>query len=188
MIATTDFKRGKRILFQNEPYMIIDFMSVKPGKGGAYIKTKMKNMITNLIREETFRSGEKFEDPGLEYKDMQYLYTDGDIYHFMDLDSYEEHAFNKNQIEESLDFLKEQETFNIMYFQNKPIAVTPPMFINLKVIQAPPGVKGNSVQGGATKTIVLETGATILAPLFIQEGDILKIDTRTKEYIERINK
>ncbi len=168
--------------------MVIDFMSVKPGKGGAYIKTKMKNMITGLMREETFRSGEKFEDPGLEYKDMQYLYKEDNIYHFMDTDSYEQYSFNKNQIEEALDFLKEQESYNIMYFQNKPIAVTPPMFMELLVTDAPPGVKGNTAQGGASKPITLETGVVINAPLFIQEGDILKIDTRTKEYIERINK
>lgn len=188
MISTTDFKRGKRILFQNEPYMVIEFISVKPGKGGAYIKTKMKNMITGLIREETFRSGEKFEDPGLEYKDMQYLYNEDTIYHFMDLASYEQYSFNKSQIEEAMDFLKEQESYNIMYFQEKPIAVTPPMFMELLVTDAPPGLKGNTAQGGATKPIVLETGVTILAPLFVKEGDILKVDTRTKEYIERINK
>ncbi|HSW76270.1 MAG TPA: elongation factor P [Candidatus Saccharimonadales bacterium] len=188
MISTTDFKRGKKILFQNEPYMVVDFMSVKPGKGGAYIKTKMKNMITGLMREETFRSGEKFQDPGLEYKDMQYLYNEDNIYHFMDTDSYEQYSFNKDQIEEALDFLKEQESYNIMYFQNKPIAVTPPMFMELRVTDAPPGVKGNTAQGGASKPITLETGVVINAPLFIQEGDILKIDTRTNEYIERINK
>jgi len=168
--------------------MVLDYVSVKPGKGGAYIRTKMKNMITGLTHEETFRSGEKFEDPGLEYKDMQYLYEQNNLYSFMDLSSFEEYSFNKNQIEEALDFLKEQEVYNVIYFQNKPIAVNPPMFMELLVTDAPPGVRGNTAQGGATKTITLETGLVIQAPLFINEGDILKIDTRTNVYIERINK
>ena len=186
MISTTDFKKGKKILFDNQPYMILDYVSVKPGKGGAYIRTKMKNMITGLIHEETFHSGEKFEDPGLENKDMQYLYKQDELYDFMDLDSFEQYSFNASQIEEALDFLKEQETYNIVYFQDKPIAVHPPMFMNLKVIQAPPGVRGNTAQGGATKPITLETGLVLNAPLFIEEGDVLRIDTRTHEYIERV--
>jgi elongation factor P len=188
VISTTDFKKGKKILYENAPYMVLDYVSVKPGKGGAYIRTKMKNMITGLIHEATFRSGEKFEDPGLENKDMQYLYEQDGLYHFMDLDSYEQFSFNKNQIDEALDFLKEQETFNIVYFQSKPIAVNPPMFMQLKVTQAPPGIRGNTAQGGATKPVTLETGLVVQAPLFVQEGDLLKIDTRTNEYIERVNK
>lgn len=187
MISTTDFKKGKKILFDNQPYMILDYVSVKPGKGGAYIRTKMKNMITGLVHEETFRSGEKFPDPNLEYKEMQYLYNQNGLYDFMDLDSFEQYSFNEKQIEEAIDYLKEQATFSIIYFQDKPIAVNPPMFMNLKVIQAPPGVRGNTAQGGATKTITLETGLKIQAPLFIEEGDVLKIDTRTQEYIERVN-
>ncbi len=175
-------------MYENAPYMVLDYVSVKPGKGGAYIRTKMKNMITGLMHEVTFRSGEKFEDPQLEYKEMQYLYKEDELYQFMDLENYEQISFNKNQLEEAIDFLKEQETFNIIYFQNKPIAVNPPMFMNLLVTQAPPGIRGNTAQGGATKPITLETGLVIQAPLFIQEGDILKVDTRTHEYIERVNK
>lgn len=186
MISTSDFKKGRKILFRNEPYMVIDFMHVKPGKGGAYVRTKMKNMITGLMHEETFHSGEKFEDAGLEYKDMQYLYNDESMFHFMDLDSYEQVSLNKNQIEEAFDYLKEQAIYNALYFQNRLIAMAPPMFMELKVTDAPPGVKGNTAQGGATKTITLETGLKIQAPLFIEEGEILKVDTRTNEYIERI--
>lgn len=186
MISTSDFKKGRKILFQNEPYMVIDFVHVKPGKGGAYVRTKMKSLITGLMKEETFRSGEKFEDPGLEYKDMQYLYLDDNLYNFMDLESYEQFAFNKDQIEEALDFLKEQETYKIVYFQDKPIAVNPPMFMELLVKEAPPGVRGNTAQGAATKTITLETGLVLQAPLFVNEGDIIKVDTRDKQYIERV--
>lgn len=188
MISTTDFKKGKKILFNNAPYMVLDYVSVKPGKGGAYIRTKMKNMLTGLVHEETFRSGEKFEQPNLENKDMQYLYEDNGLYNFMDTETFEQFSFNKDQIEEALNFLKEQETFNIIYFNERPISVTPPMFMELKVIQTPPGVRGNTAQGGATKPATLETGLVLNVPLFVNEGDILKIDTRTTEYIERINK
>lgn len=188
MISTSDFKKGRKILFDNEPYMVIEFVHVKPGKGGAFVRTKMKNLITGLMREETFRSGEKFENPGLEYKDMQYLYLDGELYNFMDLESYEQFAFNKHQVEEALDFLKEQETYNIVYFQDKPIAVNPPMFMELKVTDAPPGVRGNTAQGAATKPITLETGLVLQAPLFVEEGDTVRVDTRTTEYMERVNK
>lgn len=186
VISASEFKKGKKILFQNEPYMVMEFVHVKPGKGGAFMRTKMKNLITGLMREETFRTEEKFEDPGLESKDMQYLYKDNGLYNFMDLESYEQFAFNENQVEEILDLLKEQTTYHIVYFQNKPISVTPPMFMELKVIDAPPGVRGNTAQGAANKTIKLETGLVIQAPLFVNEGDILKIDTRDSSYIERV--
>lgn len=186
MVSTSDFKKGRKILFRNEPYMVIDFTHVKPGKGGAYVRTKMKNMITGLMHEETFHSGEKFEDPGLEYKDMQYLYNDETLYHFMDLDSYEQVSLNKNQIEEAFDYLKEQSIYNALYFQGRLIAISAPMFMELKVTDAPPGIKGNTAQGGATKPVTLETGLVLHAPLFVEEGDILKVDTRTGEYIERI--
>ena len=186
MVTTSEFRKGKKILFDNTPFMVIEFVHVKPGKGGAFVRTKMKNMITGLLHEETFRSGEKFEDPGLEYKDMQYLYLQDGLYNFMDQESYEQISFNKEQVEEALDFLKEQEIYTILYFQDKPIAVNPPMFMNLKVVSTPPGVRGNTAQGGATKTATLETGLNIHVPLFVNEGDTIKVDTRTVEYIERV--
>lgn len=186
MVTTSEFRKGKKILFDNTPFMVIEFVHVKPGKGGAFVRTKMKNMITGLLHEETFRSGEKFEDPGLEYKDMQYLYLQDGLYNFMDQESYEQISFNKEQVEEALDFLKEQEIYTILYFQDRPIAVNPPMFMNLKVVNTPPGVRGNTAQGGATKTATLETGLNIHVPLFVNEGDTIKVDTRTVEYIERV--
>lgn len=188
MIATTDFKKGKKILFNNEPYMLLDYVSVKPGKGGAYIRTKMKNMLTGLVHEETFRSGEKFEIPDLEYKDMQYLYEQDGLYNFMDTENFEQLAFNKNQLDEALNYLKEQETYSVIYFNDRPIAVNPPMFMNLMVKETPPGVRGNSAQGGVTKPATLESGLVLNVPLFVNEGDMLKIDTRTGEYIERTDK
>lgn len=168
--------------------MVLDYVSVKPGKGGAYIRTKMKNMLTGLVHEETFRSGEKFESPDLETKDMQYLYEQDGLYNFMDTDSFEQLAFNKNQLDEAADYLKEQETYEVVYFNDRPIAVTPPMFMNLMVKETPPGVRGNSAQGGVTKPATMETGLVLNVPLFVNEGDVLKIDTRTGEYIERTDK
>ena len=188
MISTSDFRKGSKVLFRGEPYVVMDFQWVKPGKGGAYIRTKMKNMITGLVREETFRSGEKLETPDLEYRNMQYLYHDGDHYHFLDQDNYEQVSFDKDHVEEVENFLKEQEVYNVLYFSGKPIAVTPPLFMDLKVTETPPGVRGDTAQGGATKPATLETRMVIQVPLFVEEGDIIKIDTRDSQYIERVKK
>lgn len=188
MISTSDFRKGSKILFRNEPYVVVDFQWVKPGKGGAYIRTKMRNMITGLVHEETFRSGEKLEVPDLEYRDMQYLYHDDGHYHFLDQGNYEQVSLDKDQIEEIESFLKEQETYNVLYFSGQPIAVTPPLFMNLKVIETQPGVRGDTAQGGATKPATLETGLVVQVPLFVNEGEVIKVDTRDSNYIERIKK
>lgn len=186
MIATSDFRKGAKILFRNEPFLIIDFQHVKPGKGGAFVRTKMKNMITGLLLEETFRSGEKFEEPDLEYHDIQFLYSEEDFYHFMDQESFDQVTFNKKQISDILDYLKEQAIYNVLYFEGKPISVTPPMFMNLKVIETMPGVKGDTAQGAGSKPATVETGLVVQVPLFVVEGDVLKIDTREGIYIERV--
>ncbi len=186
MIATSDFKKGIKILYKDEPYMVLDYQHVKPGKGGAFVRTKMKNMITGFMREETFRSGEKFPSPDLEYKQMQYLYEDSGLYNFMDQATFEQVALNKSQIEDILDYLQEQIVYNILYFQDKPIAVTPPMFMELKVVETQPGVKGDTAQGAGTKPATLETGLVVQVPLFVDEGELIKVDTRSKEYIERV--
>lgn len=188
VIATSDFKKGSKILFRDEPYMVLDYAHVKPGKGGAFVRTKMKNMITGLIREETFRSGEKFESPDLEYREMQYLYNDGDNYQFMDQESFDQVGLSQAQLEDIIDYLQEQVIYTILYFNDKPIGVTPPMFMSLEVKETPPGVKGDTAQGAGTKPAKMETGLVVQVPLFIQEGEILKIDTRDGKYIERIKK
>ncbi len=188
MIATSDFRKGTKILYRGEPYMIVDFQHVKPGKGGAFMRTKMKNMITGLLLEDTFRSGEKFDAPDLEYRDMVYLYEDNGLYNFMDQDSYEQLAFTKDQIGETIDFLKEQVMYNILNFNDKPIAVTAPLFMELEVKETPPGVRGDTAQGGASKPATLETGLVIQVPLFVNEGDKIKVDTRDSSYIERVQK
>lgn len=186
MIATSDFKKGAKILFRDEPYMVLEFTHVKPGKGGAFVRTKMKNMITGLVREETFRSGEKFPSPDLEYKQMQYLYPEDSLYNFMDQETFEQVALGRDQIEDVLNYLKEQLVYTILYFQGKPIAVNPPMFIELEVKETMPGVRGDTAKGGATKPATLETGFVVQIPLFINEGDVVKIDTRDGSYMERV--
>ena len=188
MIATMDFKKGMKILYNNAPYTILDYHHVKPGKGGAFVKTKMRNMITGLIWEDTFRSGQKFDQPDLEYSDMQYLYSDGGLYHFMDQKTFDQVSFNKEQIEEVLDFLKEQEVYTVLNFEGKPITVTAPMFMEIVVKETMPGVRGDTAQGGATKPATLESGLVIQVPLFVNEGDVIKIDTRDKSYMERVKK
>ncbi len=188
MISTQDFRKGAKILFNNQPYMVLEYHHVKPGKGGAFVRTKMKNMITGLMHEETFRSGEKFPTPDLEYHDMQFLYLDDTLYNFMDQESIEQVSLNKNQIEEVLNYLQEQAIYTILYFEGKPIAVTPPMFMELTIADTQPGVRGDTAQGGATKPATLETGYTLQVPLFVNEGDVIKVDTRTGEYVERVQK
>jgi len=188
VIATTDFRKGIKILYNNEPYIVLSYHHVKPGKGGAFVRTKMKNMITGFLREETFRSGQKFPEPDLQYHKMQYLYIDGGLYYFMDQKSFDQVALNQDQISDVLDYLKEQEIYTILYFDKKPIAVTPPMFIELMITQTPPGVKGDTAQGAGTKPATLETSLVVQVPLFVNEGDCIKIDTREGIYIERVKK
>ena len=188
MISTSEFKKGAKILFREQPYMVLEYHHVKPGKGGAFLRTKMKNMITGLVHEELFRSGEKFPTPDLEYKDMQYLYPEGDQYNFMDQDSFEQIILNKDQLSEVLDYLKEQEVYTVLYFEGRPIGVTAPLFLELKVVDTPPGVRGDTAQGGATKPATLDTGLVLQVPLFVGEGDLIKVDTRDGKYVERIKK
>lgn len=188
VIATSDFRKGGKILFRDEPYVIVDFQHVKPGKGGAYVRTKLRNMMTGLILEETFRSGEKFEKPDLAYREMQYLYKDGEMYNFMDQDSYDQVALNKENITDILDYLKEQTVYTILYFEGKPIAVNAPMHMELAVVETVPGVRGDTAQGGASKPATLESGLVLQVPLFVNEGDIIKVDTRDNSYIERVKK
>ncbi len=184
MISTSDFRKGStKILWNNEPWVILDYQSVKPGKGGTYLRTKMKNLITGRVLEETFRSAEKFPSPDLEYKDMQFLYAD-EHYHFMDQESYEQLSFNKDQIELVKNYLKDGIVYRIVNFEDKPILVEPPTFMILEVKETVPGVKGDTAQGGS-KPATLETGLVVQVPLFINEGHKIKIDTREDKYIER---
>lgn len=187
MISASEFRKGTKFLYQDAPHIVIDFQHVKPGKGGAFVRTKMRNMISGSIYEETFRSEEKFPSPDLEYKNMQYLYhSEGEGYCFMDQEDFDQVSLTKEQLEDVLDYLKEQEIYDILYFEGKPIAVTAPLFMNLKVTETQPGVRGDTAKGGATKPATMETGLVLSVPLFVEEGDVLKVDTRDKRYIERV--
>jgi elongation factor P len=186
VIQASEFRKGTKFLYKNEPHVVVDFQHVKPGKGGAFMRTKMKNMITGSTYEETFRSEEKFPTPDLQYKQMQFLYADSQDYNFMDQESYDQVVFTKDQLDTVINYLKEQEVYDVLYFQSRPIAVNAPMFLNLVVTETPPGVKGNTAQGGATKPATMETGLVLQVPLFVNEGDVLKVDTREGVYVERL--
>ena len=187
MIATSDFRKNiTKILFRNEPWVVIDFSHVKPGKGGAFVRTKMRNLKTGAILDDTFRSGEKFEEPDLSRVSMQYLYLDGGLYNFMDQESYEQLAFTKDQLGDTIKYLKPTALYDGLFFESRPLTIVPPMFMELLVTEAMPGVRGDTAQGGASKPITLETGLVLNVPLFVVEGDILKIDTREDKYIERV--
>jgi elongation factor P len=185
VITTSDFRKGStKILWNNEPWVVLDYQLVKPGKGGTYLRTKMKNLLTGRILEETFRSAEKFEEPDLEYKQMQYLYADAH-FHFMDQESYEQVSFNEDQIVSAKKYLKDGIIYNILHFAGRPIAVEPPTFMILEVKETVPGVRGDTAQGGS-KPATLETGLVVQVPLFINEGHKVKIDTREDKYIEKV--
>jgi elongation factor P len=188
VVLAGDLRKGTKILYKSEPYTVLEYQHVKPGKGGAYMRTKMKNLISGLVHEETFRSEEKLESPDLSYRDMLYIYEDDGLYQFIDQDNYDQIAFNKEQLNEVIDLLKEQTVYTVLYFGERPIAVTPPLFLNLQVRETPPGVKGDTAQGGGTKPATLETGLVLQVPLFVDEGDIVRVDTRDLKYIERVEK
>ncbi len=187
MVIAGDLRKGTKLLYKGDPYTVISFQHVKPGKGVAYMRTKMKNLISGNVQEYTFRSDEKLETPDLEYKEMLYAYESDGLYEFLDQESYEQMAFNKDQVEAVLDYLKEQTVYNVLYFNDKPIAVNPPLFLDLEVKETPPGVKGDTAQGGGTKPATLETGLVLQVPLFVTEGNFIKVDTREGKYIERVD-
>lgn len=187
MVEAGDLRKGSKILYREEPHMVVDFQWTKPGKGGAYIKTKMKNMITGLTIEDTFRAGEKLPVPDLEYHEVQFLYSEDQSYYFMDRESFEEIMLNADQVENVKPYLKDGVVYTILYFSQRPISVNPPLFIELQVKETQPGVRGDTAQGGATKPATLETGLVVQIPLFVNEGDSVKIDTRDNSYIERVS-
>lgn len=186
MISATDLRKGTKVLYRDKPHLVLDYHHIKMGRGGAVVRVKLKNMITGAAFEETFRSAEKFDNPNLERRDMQFLYIEDGLYNFMDQESFEQVELNKESLEDVLGYLKEQEIYQMLYFQDGPIGVTPPLFMSLKVVETTPGVRGDTAQGGATKLAKLESGLAVQVPLFINEGDVLKIDTRDGSYIERL--
>jgi len=182
--STAEFRKGLKIELEGEPYVITDFLHVKPGKGGAFVRTKLKSLVTGNVIDRTFRSGEKVQTPALDERNMQYLYREGNVYHFMDNDTYEQLTLTADQLGEDSNFLPENVQVRIVFHNGKPIGVELPFFVELTIVKSEPGVRGDSARGG-TKPATVETGAVIQVPLFLNEGDVIKVDTRTGEYIER---
>jgi elongation factor P len=185
MADTTDFRNGFAMLMDGVLYQIVEFQHVKPGKGGAFVRTKLRNVQTSAVLDRTFRSGDKVEEVRLEKREMQYLYQDGDQYVFMDLETYEQSAIPPETVGDAASMLKENENAFILTALDKPIGVDLPNFVELQVTHTEPGMKGDTATG-AVKPATLETGCQVQVPLFVNVGDMLKIDTRSCEYVERV--
>ena len=185
MLSAGEFKNGITLEYENAIWQIIEFQHVKPGKGAAFVRTKLKNIVSGGVIEKASRPTEKFEEARIDRKDMQYLYSDGDLFYFMDLDTYEQIPLNQDQIGDKLKFVKENEMVKICSHKGNVFAVEPPLFVELAITNTEPGFKGNTATG-ATKPAIVETGAQVAVPLFVNEGDVIKIDTRTGEYLSRV--
>jgi len=184
MISAGEFRKGITIEIDNYVYVIVDFQHVKPGKGAAFVRTKIKNIMNGSVLERTFNPNEKVPRANVETKEMQYLYNDGDMFHFMDTKTYEQIALNSDQVGDAMKYVKENMSVTMKFFKGAPFSVEPPNFVELKIIQTEPGVKGDTVTG-ASKPATLETGAVVNVPLFINEGEVIRVDTRSDEYMER---
>ena len=185
MISAGDFRNGVTIEFEGNIYQIIEFQHVKPGKGAAFVRTKLKNIISGGVVEKTFRPTEKCPTAHIDRKDMQYLYQDGDLYYFMDNDTYEQIALGSELIGDALKFVKENEMCKVCSHNGNVFSIEPPLFVELQVTDTEPGFKGNTATG-ATKPAIVETGAQVNVPLFVENGEVIKIDTRTGEYLSRV--
>ena len=185
MISAGDFRNGVTLEIEGNVYQILEFQHVKPGKGAAFVRTKLKNIINGGVVEKTFRPTEKFPAARIDRVDMQYLYSDGDLYHFMNVETFDQIALNSDDVGDSLKFVKENETVKICSHNGNVFSVEPPLFVELAITETEPGFKGDTAQG-ATKPAIVETGATVMVPLFVETGDVLKIDTRTGEYLSRV--
>ncbi len=185
MVSAGEIRNGVTIEIDGDPVQVIEFQHVKPGKGAAFVRVKYKKIITGGVVETTFRPEEKFPQARIDRKDMQYLYNDGDLYYFMDMDTYDQTPLSKDTIGDALKFVKENEMCKICSFNGNIFSVEPPTFVELEVTDTEPGFAGNTAQG-ATKPATVETGAVVYVPLFVNIGDKLKIDTRTGEYLSRV--
>ena len=185
MISAGDFKNGLTLEIDGNVLQIMEFQHVKPGKGAAFVRTKLKNVISGGIIEKTFRPTEKFPQARIERVDMQYLYNDGDLYNFMNNETYDQIAIAQDTVGDSLKFVKENETVKVCSYNGNVFAIEAPLFVELEITDTEPGFAGNTAQG-ATKPAVVETGATVYVPLFVNQGDVIKIDTRTGEYLSRV--
>ncbi|QOV18266.1 elongation factor P [Blautia liquoris] len=185
MISAGDFKNGITLEIDGNVVQIVEFQHVKPGKGAAFVRTKMKDIINGGITEKTFRPTEKFPQARIDRIEMQYLYTDGDLYNFMNVENYDQIALGKEVVGDALKFVKENEMVKICSFKGEVFEIDPPLFVELAITETEPGFKGDTAQG-ANKPATVETGAVVNVPLFVDEGDTIKIDTRTGEYLSRV--
>ncbi len=185
MISAGDFRNGVTLEIEGNVYQIMEFQHVKPGKGAAFVRTKLKNIINGGVVEKTFRPTEKFPAARIDRVDMQYLYSDGDLFHFMNAETYDQIALNAEDIGDALKFVKENEMCKVCSYNGNVFAVEPPLFVELEISDTEPGFKGDTATG-ATKPAVVETGATVYVPLFVEQGDKIKIDTRSGEYLSRV--
>ena len=185
MVTPGDFKNGITIEYEGKICQIIEFQHVKPGKGAAFVRTKLKDIKSGGVVETTFRPTEKFENAHIDRKDMQYLYSDGDLFNFMDTETYDQIALNAEAVGDALKFVKENEMVKICSYNGSVFAIEPPLFVELEITDTEPGFKGDTATG-ATKPAIVETGAKVMVPLFVEQGEKIKIDTRTGEYLSRV--
>lgn len=184
MISAGEFRKGNTFEMDGQVFVIVDFQHVKPGKGAAFVRTKIKNVITGSVLEKTFNPTEKFPEAVIERKEMQYLYNDGDLYYFMDTSTYEQIPLNQGIVEDAVKFLKENDNAIMRFYKGEAFSVEPPNFVELEVTHTEPGVRGDTATN-TLKPATVETGATVMVPLFINTGDRIRIDTRSGEYMER---
>ncbi|MGN1317436.1 MAG: elongation factor P [Lachnospirales bacterium] len=186
MISAGEFRNGVTMEYEGNIYQILEFQHVKPGKGAAFVRTKLKNLVSGAVVEKTFRPTEKMPKAHIDRKDMTYLYNDGELYNFMDVETYDQIAIAASEVGDTLKFVKENEVVKVLSYQGSVFGIEPPLFVELQITETEPGFKGDTATG-ATKPAIVETGAQINVPLFISEGEIVKIDTRTGEYLGRVN-
>ena len=185
MVSAGDFRKGMTIEIDGQVFVITDFLHVKPGKGSAFVRAKIKNVITGGVVERTFNPTEKFPKAHIETREMQYLYDDGTLYYFMDNETYEQLPLNHDQVEDALPYMKENMNVHIRFFKGAAFSVEPPNFVEPTITETEPGYKGDTATG-AIKPAITETGATVNVPLFVNTGDVIRVDTRTGEYMERV--
>jgi len=184
MITAGDFRNGVTFELDGQVFQIVEFQHVKPGKGAAFVRTKLKNVITGATVERTFNPTDKMENAHIERKDMQYMYKDGELFYFMDMETYDQIPLNTQTVGDTLRFVKEEIIVKVLLYKGNVIGIEPPFFVELKITETEPGFRGDTATG-ATKPATVETGATVKVPLFINEGEVIRIDTRTGEYMER---
>jgi elongation factor P len=185
MIMAGDFRKGVTVDIDGQVWQITDFQHVKPGKGAAFVRTRLKNVMTGAVLERTFSPSDKYEKAHIETKEMQYLYSDGELYNFMDVETYEQLPLNHSQVEDAINYIVENENVKVRFYKGTPFSVEAPNFVELTITETEPGFKGDTATG-ASKPATLETGLKINVPLFVNEGDRIRVDTRTGEYMERV--